>query len=154
MDTVDNITPILEIYESDLNVAEITNRWYQEHQKSNFGAMIHFIGVVRDEKNIDGLSFDIYAPLLKKWLDDWQQSVIAQKAQLLIAHSKGDVLVHQCSFIAGVLSPHRKVALSLINELVEDFKKNAPIWKYELINNERIYAQYQSQQIDGSGILG
>jgi molybdopterin synthase catalytic subunit len=61
--------------------------------------------------------------------------------------------VHESSFIAGVCSPQRKVALKLINEFVEDFKANAPIWKYDLINNERIYALKRSQKLQNAGIL-
>ena len=47
----------------------------------------------------------------------------------------------------------RKVALSLINDFVEDFKANAPIWKYDLKNAQRIYAKDRSQAINGAGIL-
>jgi hypothetical protein len=37
---------------------------------------------------------------------------------------------------------------------VEDFKSNAPIWKYDVINGERIYAYKRSQAIVGAGLLG
>ena len=72
---------------------------------------------------------------------------------MLFAHSKGDVPVHTSSYVAGVVSPQRKVALRLINEFVEDFKANAPIWKYDVINSERIYAKERSQAINGAGLL-
>jgi molybdopterin synthase catalytic subunit len=45
------------------------------------------------------------------------------------------------------------VALELIDEFVEDFKKSAPIWKYDLINGKRVYALNRSTKIEGSGIL-
>ena len=40
-----------------------------------------------------------------------------------------------------------------INDFVEDFKANAPIWKYDLKNAQRIYAKDRSQAINGAGIL-
>ncbi|ANE33632.1 molybdopterin synthase, large subunit [Campylobacter hyointestinalis subsp. lawsonii CCUG 27631] len=143
----------MELYNGELNVTEITNRWFMQNKDKNYGAIITFVGVVRDEDGIDGLSFDIYEPLLKKWFDAWQEKAKEKNATIFMAHSKGDVPNHASSFIAGVLSPKRKVALSLINDFVEDFKANAPIWKYDLKNAQRIYAKDRSQAINGAGIL-
>lgn len=143
----------MELYSGELNVTEITNRWFIQNKDKNYGAIITFVGVVRDEYGIDGLSFDIYEPLLKKWFDAWQEKAKEKNATIFMAHSKGDVSNHASSFIAGVLSPKRKVALSLINDFVEDFKANAPIWKYDLKNSQRIYAKDRSQAINGAGIL-
>ena len=147
---VDNM---LEIYQNNLNVEQITNKWYSTYQDKNFGALITFIGIIRNENNIQALSFDIYEPILKKWFNKWQDKSEKQNAIILMAHSIGDVKIHQSSFIAGVLSPQRKVALSLINDFVEDFKKSAPIWKYDVIDNKRIYAKDRSNKIDGAGVL-
>ena len=47
----------------------------------------------------------------------------------------------------------RRVALELIDQFVEDFKKSAPIWKYDLIEGKRVYAKERSTQIQGAGIL-
>ena len=40
-----------------------------------------------------------------------------------------------------------------IDEFVEDFKAQAPIWKYDIINNKRVYAKDRSTAIFGAGIL-
>lgn len=50
----------MELFDGSLNTAEILNRWYDENKLLNYGAIITFIGVVRDENGCDGLSFDIY----------------------------------------------------------------------------------------------
>lgn len=144
---------MLEIHEGSLNVEEITNRWYKLIKDKNYGAFIPFIGIVRDENGISGLSFDIYEPILKKWFDKWQEQAKAQSATLLMAHSSGDVANHTSSYISAVVSPQRKVALKLINDFVEDFKANAPIWKYDLINGKRVYAKDRSMKIKGAGLL-
>jgi len=72
---------------------------------------------------------------------------------VLMAHSRGDVLNHQSSYIAAVCSPKRRVALELIDEFVEDFKASAPIWKYDIISGKNEYAIDRSTKIKGAGIL-
>ena len=143
----------LELYDGSLNVEEITNKWYREYKDSNYGAIITFVGVVRDEDGIEGLSFDIYEPILNSWFDAWQKKANEKNAIVLMAHSRGDVPNHTSSYIAGVCSPKRRVALELIDEFVEDFKKSAPIWKYDLIDGKRVYADDRSTKIEGAGIL-
>jgi molybdopterin synthase catalytic subunit len=39
------------------------------------------------------------------------------------------------------------VALELIDEFVEDFKASAPIWKYDIINGQRVYTLDRSTAI-------
>lgn len=143
----------LEIFDGDLPVESITNKWYDNFRLSNYGAIITFVGVVRDENNIDGLSFDIYEPILNSWFDSWQEKAKKQNAIVLMAHSRGDVLNHKSSYIAAVCSPKRRVALELIDEFVEDFKANAPIWKYDIIKGKREYALERSTKIKGAGVL-
>lgn len=143
----------LELFEGSLPVEEITNKWYNEFRNSNYGAIITFVGVVRDENSIDGLSFDIYEPILNSWFDAWQKKANEKNAIVLMAHSRGDVLNHESSYIAAVCSPKRRVALEMIDEFVEDFKAQAPIWKYDIINGKREYAKDRSTTISGAGIL-
>jgi len=143
----------LEIFDGDLPVEKITNRWYSEQRLSNFGAIITFIGVIRDEDGIDGLSFDIYKPILESWFETWQKKANEKNAIVLMAHSCGDVPNHTSSYIAAVCSPKRRVALEMIDEFVEDFKASAPIWKYDLKNNIREYALDRSTAIKGAGLL-
>jgi len=143
----------LQIHKGDLPIEKIHSAWYEKYKNLNYGAFITFVGIVRDENSIKGLSFDIYEPILKSWFNSWQERAKKQNAIVLIAHSLGDVLNHKSSYIAGVCSPQRRVALELIDEFVEDFKKNAPIWKYDILNGKRVYASNRSQKINGAGIL-
>lgn len=143
----------LQLFDGALPVEDITNAWFNNFKKSNYGAIITFVGVVRDEDNIEGLSFDIYEPILNNWFNSWQKKANNLNAIVLMAHSKGDVLNHESSYIAAVCSPKRRVALELIDEFVEDFKAQAPIWKYDIINSQRVYAKDRSTKIKGAGIL-
>lgn len=144
---------MLELYDGAVPVEETLARWYQEEANSNYGAFIPFVGTIRDEDGISGLSFDIYEPILNSWYDAWQKKAKEAGAILKMAHSRGDVLLHESSYIAAVFSPKRRVALEMIEEFVEDFKASAPIWKYDLKDGKRIYAEDRSTAIKGSGLL-
>ncbi len=144
---------MVELHDGPLSVETILASWYGAIKEKNYGAFIPFVGIVRDEDGIEGLSFDIYEPILNSWFNAWQTKAQAQNAYLLMAHSRGDVPNHTSSYIAAVVSPKRKVALAMINDFVEDFKANAPIWKYDLVDGKRIYAKERSHVLSGSGLL-
>ena len=144
---------MLYLHDGALDVSTILKDWYEEEHLSNYGAFIPFVGTVRSEDNIDGLSFDIYEPILVSWFNKWQEKAQKKGAIIKMAHSKGDVMLHQSSYIAAVFSPKRRVALEFIDEFVEDFKASAPIWKYDLKDSKRVYALDRSTAIKGSGLL-
>ena len=143
----------MELYEGPLNVKEIFGRWLDEEAESNYGAYIPFVGTIRAEDGIEALSFDIYEPVLRNWFDAWQAKAVERGARVRMAHSIGDVPVHTSSYVAAVFSPRRRVALELIEEFVEDFKANAPIWKYDVVEGRRIYAEDRSTPMEGAGVL-
>ncbi len=143
----------MELYQGALDIPSIFNRWLKEENSSNYGAYIPFIGTIREENGIEALSFDIYEPVLKEWFDSWVAKAEKLGAKVKMAHAIGDVPVHTSSYISAVFSPKRRVALELIDEFVEDFKANAPIWKYDVINGKRVYAEDRSTPMSGSGLL-
>lgn len=143
----------MELYNGPLDVKEIFGRWLDEEAESNYGAYIPFVGTIRAEGDIEALSFDIYEPVLRSWFESWQKKAKERGAIVKMAHAIGDVPVHTSSYISAVFSPKRRVALELIDEFVEDFKANAPIWKYDVIAGKRIYAEDRSTPMDGSGLL-
>ncbi len=143
----------VELYNGALDTKEIFGRWLDSECNSNYGAYIPFVGTIRVEDGIDGLSFDIYEPILQKWFDDWVTRAKQRGAIVKMAHSVGFVPVHTSSYVSAVFSPKRRLALELIDEFVEDFKANAPIWKYDVRDNKRIYASDRSMPMSGSGLL-
>lgn len=143
----------MELYNGSLDVKEIFGRWLDEQAASNYGAYIPFVGTIRAENGIEALSFDIYEPILQSWFESWQARAKERGAIVKMAHSIGDVPVHTSSYVSAVFSPKRRVALELIEEFVEDFKANAPIWKYDVVDGKRIYAEDRSTPMDGAGLL-
>ena len=143
----------MELYHGSLDVEAIFSKWLHEEKNSNYGAYIPFVGTIRAEDNIEALSFDIYEPVLEKWFNSWVEKAEKLGAKVKMAHAIGDVPVHTSSYISAVFSPKRRVALELIDAFVEDFKANAPIWKYDIKNGKRIYAADRSTPMEGSGLL-
>jgi len=143
----------MELYQGPLDIEEIFGRWLNEQSGSNYGAYVPFVGIIRAEGDIEALSFDIYEPILKNWFNTWEEKSAQKGAIVKMAHSIGDVPVHTSSYISAVFSPRRRIALELIDEFVEDFKANAPIWKYDVVDGERIYADDRSTPMDGAGLL-
>ncbi|WP_104750230.1 molybdopterin synthase catalytic subunit [Helicobacter cynogastricus] len=145
---------MLEVFDGALNTARLYSQWGGFCQTQNGGALCVFSGIVRAEgADFKGLSFDVYLPLLQNWFDAWDQEARALGVALRMAHSRGDVGVGQSSYMAGLISAHRKEALELYARFIEDFKHNAPIWKYELRGDQRLYAHNQSHPLRGSGLL-
>ncbi|PAF43955.1 molybdenum cofactor biosynthesis protein MoaE [Helicobacter sp. 11S02596-1] len=144
---------MLEIYTGALPTATIYLAWEKEAREKNFGAFCLFVGVVRDENNMDGLSFDIYEPLFQNWFQAWQKRANTQGVFLKMAHSRGDVSNGESSYMAAVMSSQRKPALALYDTFIEDFKHKAPIWKYDIKGSQRFYAKERSHALPGSGIL-
>ncbi|MCF6200811.1 MAG: molybdenum cofactor biosynthesis protein MoaE [Hydrogenimonas sp.] len=141
------------VYDGPIDVESLLSRWYTAEHNSNYGAMVTFVGTVREENGIEALSFDIYRPLLEKWFKGWKDRLEKEGALLAMAHSEGDVPVHTSSFACAIFSPKRRVALEMLDAFVEDFKANAPIWKYDVIDGKRIYAAERSTPMAGSGLL-
>ena len=150
----------LELYTGGLDTVEIFRKWELLAKKHNFGALCVFEGIVREEvlndqaQSVQALSFDIYKPLLVKWFALWQDRASKKGARILMAHSYGNVPATQSSFMCGIISRQRGVSLELYEMFIEDFKANTPIWKYDVIENKRVFALSRSMPIEGSGILG
>ena len=150
MENVELNNMVLEIYKGGVPVMNVLNRWYEEFKLEGFGAMIPFIGIVRPDNEIEGLSFDLYLPLLTKWFKKWQN---LKDAKITMAHSFGDVMVGETSFLCGIFTKHRSEGFKYLEDFVEDFKANAPIWKYDLKNGKRIFASDRAKPLPEAGIL-
>lgn len=144
---------MVELYEGALDVHGISSRWYDAYKDKNCGAFVSFIGIVRDEDEIEGLSFDVHEPILKEWFNLWQKKLQAQNSFLVMAHSFGDVPNHKTSFMCAVISPQRRVGLEMLDSFVEDFKARAPIWKYDLKKGKKVYAKKRSKVLPHAGLL-
>ena len=141
---------VLEIYKGGIPVIEVLDRWYNDFKLEGYGAMIPFIGIVRPDNKIEGLSFDLYLPLLSEWFKKWS---ILKEVKITMAHSFGDVMVGETSFLCAIWTKHRSEGFKYLEMFVEDFKANAPIWKYDLKDGKRIFASDRAKVLPQAGIL-
>jgi len=110
---------------------------------SNFGALIYFIGTVRDlneNKKVTGITYDSRdSMVIKSFEEIYKDSEIKLKIKdkaVFIEHVKGYVSIKEKSIIIGVGCKHRNEAYNLSRFIIEEIKKRTPIWKKEHYTNE------------------
>ena len=110
---------------------------------SNFGALIYFVGTVRDlneNKKVTGITYDSRDSMVIKSFEEIYRDAelklkIKDKA-VFIEHVKGYVAIKEKSIIIGVGCKHRNEAYNLSRFIIEEIKKRTPIWKKEHYTNE------------------
>ena len=110
---------------------------------SNFGAIIYFVGTVRDlneNKKVTGITYDSRDTMVIKSFEEIYKETetklkIKDKA-VFIEHVKGYVPVKEKSIIIGAACKHRDEAYNLSRFIIEEVKKKSPIWKKEHYTNE------------------
>jgi len=110
---------------------------------SNFGALIYFVGTVRDlneNKKVTGITYDSRdSMVLKSFEEIYKDAELKLKIKdkaVFIEHVKGYVAIKEKSIIIGVGCKHRNEAYSLSRFIIEEIKKRTPIWKKEHYANE------------------
>jgi len=110
---------------------------------SNFGAVIYFVGTVRnlnENKKVTGITYDSRDTMVIKSFEEIYKDAelklkIKDKA-VFIEHVKGHVSIKEKSIIIGVGCKHRDEAYTLSKFIIEEIKKRTPIWKKEHYTNE------------------
>ena len=110
---------------------------------SNFGAIIYFVGTVRDlneNKKVTGITYDSRDTMVIKSFEEiYKESETKLKIKdkaVFIEHVKGYVDVKEKSIIIGAACEHRDEAYNLSRFIIEEVKKKSPIWKKEHYSNE------------------
>ena len=106
--------------------------------QSKFGAVIYFVGTVRDlneNKTVTGITYDAKESMVIKSFEEIYEEAdnklnIKEKA-VFIEHVKGYVGLKDKSIIIGVACKHRDQAFVLSRYTIEEIKKRSPIWKKE-----------------------
>ena len=110
--------------------------------QSKFGAVIYFVGTVRDlneNKTVTGITYDAKESMVIKSFEEIYEEAdnklnIKEKA-VFIEHVKGYVGLKEKSIIIGVACKHRDQAFVLSRYIIEEIKKRSPIWKKEHYEN-------------------
>ena len=120
---------------------------------SNFGAIIYFVGTVRnlnENKKVTGITYDSRDTMVIKSFEEiYKESETKLKIKdkaVFIEHVKGYVAVKEKSIIIGAACKHRDEAYNLSRFIIEEVKKKSPIWKKEHYTNE------ESEWLKGASI--
>ena len=111
--------------------------------QSKFGAVIYFVGTVRDlneNKSVTGITYDtkdsIVIRSFEEIYEDADNKLNIKDKAVFIEHVKGYVGLKEKSIIIGVACKHRDQAFVLSRYIIEEIKKRSPIWKKEHYENE------------------
>ena len=112
--------------------------------QSKFGAIIYFVGTVRDlneNKSVTGITYDTKASIVirsfEEIYEDADNKLNIKDKAVFIEHVKGYVGLKEKSIIIGVACKHRDQAFVLSRYIIEEIKKRSPIWKKEHYKNEK-----------------
>ena len=119
----------------------------------NFGAIIYFVGTVRDlneNKKVTGITYDSRDTMVIKSFEEIykesEKKLKIKDKSVFIEHVKGYVPVKEKSIIIGAACKHRDEAYNLSRFIIEEVKKKSPIWKKEHYTNE------ESEWLKGTSI--
>ena len=111
--------------------------------QSKFGAIIYFVGTVRDlneNKSVTGITYDTKDSIVIRSFEeiygDADNKLNIKDKAVFIEHVKGYVGLKEKSIIIGVACKHRNQAFVLSRYIIEEIKKRSPIWKKEHYKNE------------------
>ena len=112
--------------------------------QSKFGAIIYFVGTVRDlneNKSVTGITYDTKDSMVirsfEEIYEDADNKLSIKDKAVFIEHVKGYVGLKEKSIIIGVACKHRDEAFVLSRYIIEEIKKRSPIWKKEHYKNEQ-----------------
>ncbi|HDN02077.1 MAG TPA: molybdenum cofactor biosynthesis protein MoaE [Candidatus Bathyarchaeota archaeon] len=113
-------------------------------EKDRVGAVVIFTGVVRgvsEEGRVRELSYEVYREMVLNVLNEIRREIVEKYGiiDLWIHHIEGRAKVGVETFFVVAISEHRREAFEAVREAVNRVKKEAPIWKKEILEDGREY---------------
>ena len=132
-------------YLTDGPVSQKTISWLIEkiNSRTDSGGQMIFLGQVRaDEingKKVKAIEYSAYVELVTAEAEKIKKSIFAEFSDVKsvdIIHSTGIVPAGQISLLVLVSAGHRQQAFQACSKTVDLIKKNLPVWKKEIYNDE------------------
>jgi molybdopterin synthase catalytic subunit len=132
-------------YLTDGPVSQKTISWLIEkmNSRTDSGGHMIFLGQVRaDEingKKVKAIEYSAYIELVTAEAEKIKKSIFAEFSDVKsvdIIHSTGIVPAGQISLLVLVSAGHRQQAFQACSKTVDLIKKNLPVWKKEIYNDE------------------
>lgn len=120
---------MIEITEKAIDVPKVLD----SVRSATAGGVVHFVGVVRNDDGIDGLTYEGYPEMalsvMKRIAEEatrrWPVETVA------VVHRIGWVPVGEEAVVVAVGSGHRVEAFEACRFVIDTLKREAPIWKFE-----------------------
>jgi molybdopterin synthase catalytic subunit len=98
------------------------------------GSLVEFYGIVRETEGIGkiaALNYEAYASMAEKVMRE--KIATLQKKHpchaIRIAHRLGSIPKGESAIYVGIQSKHRREGILFLQEFMDEFKKDVPIWK-------------------------
>ena len=108
-------------------------------QLNNVGAVVNFIGIVRNNKesNLKKLHIEHYPEMTRHSLEEVQLSSKKRwdLQDSLIIHRYGDLEINEPIMMVMTAAKHRHEAFNAAEFLMDYLKSRAPFWKKEFTND-------------------
>ena len=111
-------------------------------KKQNIGAHAIFLGQVRNDdlggKTVKAIEYTTYRDMAEEKLHEIREAAFAKHELVCmhIYHSLGVVNPGEICLFVFVSSKHRKASFEACEELVEQIKKEVPIWGKEIFEDD------------------
>ena len=98
------------------------------------GSLVEFYGIVREteaETRIASLHYEAYSSMAEKVMRD-KIALLEKKhpcEAIRIVHRLGTVPKGESAIYVGIQSRHRREGFLFLQEFMDEFKKDVPIWK-------------------------
>jgi molybdopterin synthase catalytic subunit len=103
-------------------------------KKPEIGAIVTFLGVVREEGEIKGVEMEVYREMAEEELEKLEREALEKfdVEAVEIVHREGSLKVGENIVVILDGAKHRKDAFRACEYLIDELKKKMPIWKKEL----------------------
>jgi molybdopterin synthase catalytic subunit len=107
---------------------------WPEPPAAETGSLVEFCGIVRETEGaakITSLHYEAYASMAEKVMRE--KIALLQKKHpcqaIRVVHRLGPVPAGQSAIYVGIRSRHRREGFLFLQEFMDEFKKDVPIWK-------------------------
>jgi molybdopterin synthase catalytic subunit len=110
------------------------------------GAVLSFVGTVRDEKHgrrVVGIDYEAYPPMALRVLERIGTEMIAIHGlrRAVLVHRIGALAVGDASVAIVVAAAHRAAGFDALRHGIEAIKRDVPIWKKERFVDGAVWVQ-------------
>ena len=111
------------------------SRYDQSPSEKNIGAVVEFLGIVRDDEDgkiIQGIEYEAFREMAEHQLRLITERVVIQYgiSDFLCVHRIGFIEAGQPSLFIRASASHREEAFESVKEFITELKKSVPIWKH------------------------